>query len=93
MHRIYVFIISIISSFSLAVRDPLRSSMQNHVNQIKAVSLLARSKGVALVETWLTSEGGPNRFLTKQFGHHSAVSHRSFCFAVGDGSRRVEDHT
>ncbi len=64
----YVFIISIISSFSLAVRDPLRSTMQNRVNQIKAVSLLDRSKGVALVEKWLTGEGGTIRLLTKQLG-------------------------
>ena len=64
----YIFIISLISSFSLAVRDPLRSTMQNHVNPIKTVSLLDRGKGVALVEKRLTCEGGTTRFLTKQLG-------------------------
>ncbi len=44
----------------------LRSTMQNRVNQIKATSLLDRNKGLALVDKWLTSEGGTARLLSKQ---------------------------
>ena len=40
--------------------------MQNRVNQIKAASLLDRSKGFALVDRWLTSDGSTTRLLTKQ---------------------------